>query len=84
MEHINDLLLNNNNQIRIISGEGETGTVERYDGKRTIKAIKLLLAKERQYGDRWAKAVIYSHINDYGPVGVDIITGDYANFPDLT
>jgi hypothetical protein len=83
MKHINDLL-ENNNQIRIISGEGETGTVERYNGKRTIKAIKLRLAKEKQGGDRWARAIIFSHGTYYGPVGIDITTGNVAPFPDLT
>ena len=41
-------------KIEIVSGEGETGTVEKYNGKRTIKAIKSRLTKERCNGDRWA------------------------------
>ena len=41
-------------KIEIVSGEGELGTVEEYNGKRTIKAIKSRLTKERCDGDRWA------------------------------
>ena len=41
-------------KIEIVSGEGELGTVEEYNGKRTIKAIKSRLTKERCNGDRWA------------------------------
>ena len=42
------------NTLEIVSGEGEIGTVEEYNGKRTIKAIKSRLTKERCNGDRWA------------------------------
>jgi hypothetical protein len=41
-------------EIEIVSGEGEQGTVEDYEGKRTIRAIKARLTKERCGGDRWA------------------------------
>lgn len=41
--------------INIVSGEGETGTVEAYTGKRTARAIKARLTKERCGGDRWAR-----------------------------
>jgi hypothetical protein len=41
-------------EIEIVSGEGEIGTVEDYEGKRTIRAIKARLTKERCGGDRWA------------------------------
>ena len=52
--------------ILIQSGEGETGTVEVYSGKRTSRAIKTRLTKERACGDRWAKAWILSHDNADG------------------
>lgn len=41
-------------KIEIVSGEGTMGTVEEYNGKRTVKAIKARLTKERCNGDRWA------------------------------
>lgn len=43
-------------EIRIVSGEGEIGTAVRYDGKRTIRALKSRLTRERRNGDRWARA----------------------------
>jgi hypothetical protein len=45
-------------EIQIISGEGTMGTVEEYTGKRTSRALKLRLTKERCNGDRWAKVKI--------------------------
>ncbi len=60
------------NKIIIVSGEGECGTVETYNGKRTMRAIKLRLTKERCGGARWAKAKVYSHTNDGGDVYVEI------------
>ncbi len=45
-------------EIKIVSGEGETGTVEIYTGKKTIKAIKTRLTKEKCKGDRWAYALL--------------------------
>lgn len=47
-----------NNAIRIVSGEGENGTIEQYEGKRTERAIKMRLTKERCGGDRWARAEV--------------------------
>ena len=41
-------------EIEILSGEGEVGTREDYDGARTVSAIKSRLTKERCNGDRWA------------------------------
>lgn len=66
------------NEIRIVSGEGEVGTSEIYNGKRTIRAIKMRLAKERCIGTRWANAKVFSHSNDYGDVFVDVETGEYC------
>lgn len=65
------------NDIRIISGEGEIGTAEAYNGKRTMRAIKTRLTRERAGGDRWARAEVYSHSNEYGHVFVDLETGEY-------
>jgi hypothetical protein len=70
-------------EIRIISGEGEIGTVERYSGKRSERAIKLRLSRERCNGDRWARAVQYSHENEHGKVGIDLETGEYCTFPNI-
>jgi hypothetical protein len=50
--------IKNAKEIEIVSGEGEIGTVEEYNGKRTIRAICMRLAKEESGGDRWAFAKI--------------------------
>jgi hypothetical protein len=68
-------------EIRIISGECEIGTVERYSGKHSERAIRLRLSRERCNGDRWAMAVQYSHENEHGKVGLDLETGEYCTFP---
>jgi len=39
--------------IIIFTGEGEEGTWEKYTGKRTVRAIKARLTRERCGGDRW-------------------------------
>jgi hypothetical protein len=46
--------INDAEDILIFSGEGETGTWERYTGKRTVRAVRTRLTKERCGGDRWA------------------------------
>lgn len=72
------------NEIHIISGEGDYGTRERYDGKRTLRAIKIRLTRERCNGDRWARAEVYSHESkDGGLVGIDIESGDYCTWHEL-
>lgn len=46
-------------RIMILSGEGTgVGTREEYTGKRTQRALKTRLTKERCNGDRWARAEI--------------------------
>jgi len=72
--------MNLNNEIQIISGEGEQGTSVFYTGKKTERAIKTRLTKERCNGDRWAKVVVYSHENDHGKVGVDFETGEMTKW----
>jgi hypothetical protein len=64
------------NPIYIVSGEGETGAAVLYTGKRTMRAIKMRLNRERCNGDRWSKAKVYSHTSDLGDVFVDVETGD--------
>lgn len=49
-----DELIKNAELIEIISGEGGQGTIEEYKGKRTTRAIKMRLTKEKCNGDRWA------------------------------
>jgi hypothetical protein len=79
MKHIEALIADQANSIEIISGEGELGSIEDYTGKRTIRAIKLRLARERCGGDRWARARVYSHEADFGgDVWIDVETGEYA------
>jgi hypothetical protein len=71
-------LIDKGHPIRIVSGEGEIGHVEPYTGKRTIRAIKLRLARERRGGDRWARASVYSHDVDVeDEAWVDVETGSY-------
>ena len=50
--------LENAKEIEIVSGEGEQGTVEEYDGARTERAICKKLKEEECDGDRWAYALI--------------------------
>ena len=38
----------------IVSGEGEQGTREDYEGPRTVAAVRKALRAERCNGDRWA------------------------------
>ncbi len=65
-------LLDSDAPIQIISGEGEIGGIEPYTGKRSLRAIRQRLTKERCGGDRWAKARVFSHQNEYGDVWLDI------------
>ena len=44
--------------IEILSGEGENGTREDYNGPKTVRAIRSRLTKERAGGDRWAVLII--------------------------
>lgn len=69
--------------IVIVSGEGEQGTAELYKGKNTGRAIKARLTKEKAHGDRWARAMEYSHENEWGLVGIDLETGGSCTFPDI-
>ena len=62
-------------KIVILSGEGEIGTYEEYDGNRTVRAIKTRLKEERCDGDRWARVFIYSHTN-VGDIYTNMETGE--------
>jgi len=53
-----DEIIKNAEEIEIVSGEGEQGTIKDYEGKRTERAICMALAKEECHGDRWAFARI--------------------------
>jgi hypothetical protein len=76
MEYVEALI--KTNPIRIVSGEGEIGHAESYAGKRTLRAIKLRLARERRGGDRWARVSVYSHnVSAEDEVWVDVETGSY-------
>jgi hypothetical protein len=76
MTRINDLI--KTNPIRIVSGEGTTGSVEEYAGHRTLRAIRRRLEQERCGGDRWARAEVYSHRGWDADVYVDVETGEYC------
>lgn len=45
----------NSEPLYIVSGEGEAGTEEEYEGPMTASAIMSRLTKERSGGDRWAR-----------------------------
>lgn len=48
-----------NGDIIIISGEGDgEGSMEHYKGRRTARALRCKLTRERSRGDRWAHAWI--------------------------
>lgn len=65
-------------EIKIVSGEGNIGTVETYLGKQTPKAIAQRLTRERSGGDRWARAELFSHYADDGKkIYIDFETGQY-------
>lgn len=55
---ITDRLIGSAAAIEILSGEGEQGTRETYEGARTVKAIRARLTRERAGGDRWAILII--------------------------
>lgn len=71
----------NAQRILILSGEGYEGTYSEYTGKRTVRALKSRLTKERCGGDRWARAYIsagpqYKDGTYYDAEGDDIRTVD--------
>ena len=77
----NTLNTNPTSQIKIISGEGTgPGSEETYTGKRTPRAIKSRLTRERCNGDRWASAVMYMYDNETGKTGMDLETGEMCSF----
>lgn len=70
------------NDIIIISGEGEIGICE-YAPDLSVSphGISERLERERCDGGRWAQAVRYSHEADGGPVGIDTETGAWVTLP---
>lgn len=50
-----EAIIKSGKPLEIVSGEGETGTVEEYTGAKTVRAIKARLTRERCGGDRWAR-----------------------------
>jgi len=51
-------IIKNAETIEIVSGEGEQGTVEKYDGVRSLGALIDRLKNEECGGDRWAYSKI--------------------------
>lgn len=66
------------NDIYIVSGEGEVGTSHAYTGTRSMRAIRCAIMKERCGGDRWAKAIVLSHMNGGCPVYINFENGEYC------
>lgn len=66
-------LIAKGNKIAIASGEGDRGGYTEYTGKRTERALKTYLTKEKCHGDRWAKAYVFTGENNiYGDVYINI------------
>lgn len=62
-------------EIRIVSGEGAVGSSDVYTGKRTIRAIKSRLTRERCNGDRWARAEALVHLEtDDSPAAYCVVS----------
>ena len=55
---ITQAMLDQAEEIEILSGEGEEGTREDYEGARTVKAVRARLTSERCGGDRWAIQIL--------------------------
>lgn len=72
--------LKSTNEIQIVSGEGNFGDTEVYTGKRTQRAIKSRLTRERCNGDRWARAVVFLHNNETGKTGINLETSELCNY----
>lgn len=54
VQSVIDYASENDIKLEIVSGEGENGNVEEYDGKPSSAAIMRRLSRERCGGDRWA------------------------------
>ena len=55
MEKISiEQIIGGDRDLYIVSGEGEQGTREDYDGPRTAAAVRKALREESCGGDRWA------------------------------
>lgn len=57
--------------------------IEVFSGKRTQRAILSRLTRERCHGDRIARAVQYSHDNEWGSVGRDLETDQWCGYPEI-
>ena len=55
---ITQAMLDGSDEIEILSGEGEEGTREGYEGARTVRAVRARLTSERCGGDRWAILIL--------------------------
>lgn len=51
-------MLDETQEIEILTGEGEEGTREDYEGARTVRAVRARLTSERCGGDRWAILIL--------------------------
>lgn len=72
-----------NQPIAIISGEGISGSAELYKGKKSVRALKSRLARERCHGDRWATVIELIGVNENSvPIGYDISNDCTTVFPD--
>ena len=58
-EQIEEIIKAGDGDLLIVSGEGEHGTEEDYDGEQTVAAIRERLTREMCGGDRWARVDTY-------------------------
>ena len=77
----NQITVQNAKEILIIAGEGEFGGVDIYTGKRSERALKGRLTKERCHGDKWAFALLYAHQTERGHCGINFESGEIENYP---
>ena len=75
------VIVENSPDILIIACEADFGEVDIYEGKRSKRALKSRLTTERCQGDRWAKALLYSHKTETGHFGIDFDTGKLGKYP---
>jgi hypothetical protein len=70
-----ETMLLTSKRIIILSGEGETGEIEEFTGKKTARAIKSRLTRERAGGDRWAMALQFVENHGTNDLFEDLETG---------
>ena len=80
-KRIDDLIKTNSIYILFVQVVGPS-TIEPYKGKRTLRAIKMRLNRERCCNDHcWVSAWVYSHSTEHTHEYINIETGEYGSGP---